>query len=126
MTFTTKFYPQSRFGGFTDIDGTIIFYNRVNSLLTESATVLDVGCGRGEYQDDECDYRRRLRILRGKCKKVIGIDVDVNAKDNPYIDEFHRIVGDIWTEIEDNSVDLLVCDYVLEHIEFPDRLFLGV
>lgn len=123
MTFTKKFYPESQFGGFSDIDGTITFYNRVNSLLTEQSTVLDVGCGRGEYQDDEVQFRRSLRILRGKCKKVIGIDVDINAKTNPYIDEFFKIEGDVWKEIKDGSIDVVVCDYVLEHAQFPDRLF---
>jgi len=28
-----KHYPESRFGGFSDIDGTVTFYSRVNALL---------------------------------------------------------------------------------------------
>ena len=32
-TFTERFYPQIRFGGFTHADGTIAFYVRVNALL---------------------------------------------------------------------------------------------
>ena len=34
MTPRERFYPESRFGGFTDIDGTIAFYTRVHSQLT--------------------------------------------------------------------------------------------
>lgn len=49
--------------------------------------------------------------------------MDINAKDNPYVDEFYRITGDHWTEIQDDSIDLVVWDYVLEHIEFPDKFF---
>ena len=47
MTPRERFYPESRFGGFTDVDGTIAFYARVHSQLTPSSVVLDVGCGRG-------------------------------------------------------------------------------
>jgi hypothetical protein len=93
MSFTKKFYPESQFGGFSDIDGTVRFYTRVNSLIEKSSTILEVGCGRGEYMDDSNKYRRELRILKGKGDKVIGIDVDSNAMGNPFIDEFHLIQG---------------------------------
>ena len=52
MDFKERFYPESRFGGFTDIDGTVVFYLRVNSLINASSTVLDFGCGRGAYDED--------------------------------------------------------------------------
>lgn len=42
------YYPESRFGGFTDVDGTVAFYTRVQSLVEAGSVVLDVGCGRGE------------------------------------------------------------------------------
>src|SRR5688500_10974191 len=124
MNFILKYYPEARFGGFSDVDGTIRFYTRVNSLIDENDILLDVGCGRGEYQDDTCEFRKKLRILKGKCKKVNGIDVDTNAKINPYIDEFFFIGdGDHWLAIEDNSIDIIICDYVLEHIKYPDKIF---
>lgn len=116
------FYPEARFGGFTDVDGTVAFFNRVNSLLDPSFVVLDVGCGRGAYSEDPVPVRRSLRILKGKVAKVIGIDVDNCARDNPFLDQFHLIEGDSWP-VQSNSVDLIVCDNVLEHIENPDRLF---
>jgi len=47
MDYKQKFYPEVKFGGFSDVDGTIAFFNRVNALLQPSFTVLDVGCGRG-------------------------------------------------------------------------------
>jgi len=122
MSYKKIFYPESRFGGFTDIDGTIAFYVRVNSLLKPSYTVLDVGCGRGAYQEDPVEIRRNLRILKGKVKRVIGIDVDDAGKENPFLDEFRLIDGDCWP-LESDTVDLILCDNVLEHIKEPDKVF---
>lgn len=116
------FYPESRFGGFTDVDGTIAFYFRVNALLEPSYAVLDVGCGRGKYQDDAVPIRRALRNLKGKADWVIGLDVDEAGNENPFLDEFRRIDGDRWP-VEDGSIDLLVCDYVIEHLEEPEQFF---
>ena len=119
MNTKEKYYPESRFGGFTDIDGTIAFYNRVNALLDPSFTVLDVGCGRGEYKSDPLPLRRNLRILKGKVSKVVGLDVDAKARSNPFLDEFQLIRGNSWP-IENDSMDLILCDHVLEHlVEIP-------
>jgi hypothetical protein len=49
---------------------------------------LDVGCGRGALAEDHIPFRKGLRILKGKCQKVIGIDVDESGSANPFIDEF--------------------------------------
>src|SRR5262245_37494020 len=116
------FYPESRFGGFTDIDGTVAFYNRINALIEPRFVVLDVGCGRGAYGEDRVALRRNLRILKGKAAKVIGIDVDAAGASNPFLDEFRRLEGARWP-LDDRSVDLIVCDSVLEHIPDPEAFF---
>lgn len=120
-----RFYPEAKFGGFTDIDGTVAFFTRINSLLDSSFVVLDVGCGRGAYNEDPVLLKKNLRILKGKVTKVIGIDVDESAQDNPFLDEFRLIQGDSWP-VESNSIDLIVCDNVLEHILNPDQLFFEI
>lgn len=125
MNSKERFYPEARFGGFTDIDGTVAFFNRVNSLIDYSSVVLDVGCGRGAYSEDPVPLRKNLRILQGKTAKVIGIDVDQGAQDNPFLDEFHLIQGNSWP-VDSNSIDLIVCDHVLEHIENPDQFFMEI
>lgn len=115
-----RFYPESCFGGFSDIDGTVQFYSRVNALLRSHMTVLDVGCGRGSgLINDPIKFRRELRKLRWKCHKIIGIDVDRAADQNPGIDEFRVINDGVAWPIANGSVDLIVSDYVLEHIENP-------
>lgn len=116
------YYPETRFGGFTDIDGTISFYTRVNELLSAKSIVVDVGCGRGKCTDDPITTRRNLRIMKGKCKKVIGIDVDPAGENNPYLDQFCLIENDCW-QVEDSTVDLCICDSVLEHVPDVEKFF---
>lgn len=116
------FYPESKFGGYTNVDGTCAFYLRVNALLKPEFQVLDVGCGRGEYQDDSVEIRSALRVLNNKVAKVVGIDVDEAGAENPYIDEFHMIDSNVWP-VDDQSVDLIVADWVLEHISDPVLFF---
>lgn len=122
MSHVKTFYPETQFGGFTDIDGTITFYTRVNALLKPSFVILDVGCGRGAYRDDPVRLRKKLRIFKHKVKKVIGLDVDRTAAKNPFITDFFLITDDKWA-IYDNSIDLILCDNVLEHVEKPDFFF---
>jgi SAM-dependent methyltransferase len=121
--YAARYYPESRFGGFTDVDGTIVFYTRVHSLLEPSFVVLDVGCGRGAYGADPVRVRRELCIFKGKCRCVIGIDPDEQAGGgNPFLDEFRLLQGDRWP-VEDGSVELCLCDSVLEHVREPETFF---
>jgi SAM-dependent methyltransferase len=122
-TCKTRFYPESRFGGFTDSDAHILFFARVHSLITPESVVLDIGCGRGRSAEDEVPIRRRLRILKGTCRQVIGIDVDPAAAANPCLDEFRQIVpGSRWP-VDEGSIDLGLSVSVLEHVKDPDHFF---
>ena len=122
MRHLERFYPESRFGGFSDVDGSVAFYTRVNALLRPESVVLDLGCGRGAQVEDAVAFRRELRILRGKCARVIGVDVDEGAAGNPTLDEFHPM-KDGRIPLSDASVDLVVSDSVLEHVQDPDLFF---
>lgn len=122
MRHQERYYPESRFAGFTDIDGTLSFYLRVNALLKPESRVLDIGCGRGAFTDDPLPLRKSIRIFQGKCASVLGIDVDPAGAQHPYLDEFRLIDAPRWP-VEDGSVDLCVSDYVLEHIADPAQFF---
>jgi SAM-dependent methyltransferase len=118
-----RFHPESRFGGFTDIDGTVAFFLRARELLPEDGVALDIGCGRGTQDEDPVRTRRELRIFRGHCRRTIGIDVDSAAAVNPHVDEFHLIGPDGRWPLDDASVDLAVADFVVEHVADPDAFF---
>jgi SAM-dependent methyltransferase len=117
------FYPELSFGGFTDIDGTVAFYSRVNALLQSSFVVVDFGCGRGSHRHDPVMFRRSLRCLKGKVSRIIGVDVDEVERTNSSIDEFRSLVPDCPWPFGDRSVDVVICDSVIEHLPDPSAFF---
>ena len=82
VSYVLQSYPEYSFGGYTDVDGTICFYTRVNSLITPLTVLLDFGCGGGTYAHDTVRLRRDLRIFRNRVARTIGLDVDEMARRN--------------------------------------------
>lgn len=114
-------YPEVSVGGFSRIDGTIQFFTRVNALLRPDMVVVDFGAGRGEYVETErTNYGSSLRVMRGKVRRVIGLDVDAAVLTNSALDEAHVIEPDRPLPLADASADLIVCDHTFEHLEKPD------
>jgi SAM-dependent methyltransferase len=112
-------YPETAFGGFSRIDGTVSFLTRVQALASSSSKIVDIGCGRGSRKDDTCAWRRRLADLRTTNRMVLGIDISAEGKDNPFVDDFRQLRPDEAWPIDGGTVDLAIADYVLEHVEHP-------
>jgi SAM-dependent methyltransferase len=119
-----KYNPsENMVGGFTDNDGTIDFYLRINSIIDRDSVVLDLGAGRaGWYEDENSKTRRDIRLLKGKVKKLIAADVDKVVLNNRSSDE-QIVIADGVLGLEPNSIDLIVADYVLEHIDDPTEFY---
>lgn len=116
----TRYFPETIIDDFSRIDNTIEFYTRVNALLSQDMTIVDLGAGRGQwYADATSTTRKTLRDLRGKVKHVIGVDVDPVVTQNPSLDEAHTIALDAQLPLDDGSVDIVISDFTFEHIENP-------
>ena len=109
---------ENKVGGFTENDGTIDFYLRINSLIDENSIVLDYGAGRGCWDEDFSKFRKKIRSLKNKVKKIYACDIDKAVEHNKNV---HSIL-----EMKNNKViapnqsfDLIIADYVLEHITNP-------
>lgn len=110
---------QSYVGHFGPNDGSIDFYGRVTTLASPDRVLLDLGAGRGEwFEDDDSTFRKSIRYMRGKFGSVIAADVDGAVLDNRTADRNILIIDGI-LPIPDQKVDVIVCDYVLEHVESP-------
>lgn len=111
------YYPEVSAGGFSRDDAQVAFYSRINALLAPTARVLDFGAGRGRYQqDDKVEWRRKLRILRGKCAEVVGCDVSPAVLENPSLDRAVVIDPTKPLPFADNEFDLILSDMVFEHV----------
>ena len=107
--------------GFAPRDGSIEFYSRINALIEPRYTVLDLGAGRGAwYHEDSVPFRRTLRNFKGKVADYVGADVDPAVLDNPTTDR-NVVIKDGLIPLPDNSVDLVFCDFVLEHVADVDK-----
>jgi len=116
-----RLYPEAAVGGFSRKDGQIEFYTRVNALVDESSRVLDFGAGRGHWAVDPMpDMSKRLRMMRGRVAEVVGTDVDPVVLTNPSLDTAQIVELGAPLPFEDSSFDLVVADYVLEHVTSED------
>ena len=112
--------PERKAGGFTHDDGTFHFYARVNTLLFPDATLLDFGAGRGRRFDiPDPGYLEELQKFQGKVGKVIGTDIYDGVRHDPYLDEWHVTDPREPLPLPPNSVDIVVADWVFEHLENP-------
>lgn len=78
-------------------------------------TVLDVGCSTGII----------ARCLAARGADVIGSDIDVpgvTAASNHEGDATYLLTDSEQMAIRDDSVDIVVCNHIYEHVVAPDRL----
>ena len=90
-----------------------LFKSKVEACLTGVEVILDAGCGSGRMAGH--DFRQGRRT-------IVGIDADDDVRKNASLT--YAIRGNLAAlPLMDGSVDLILCRYVLEHIEEPATIF---
>ncbi len=98
---------MQRFYG-TQVNGTVEFFNLVASQLRPEHCLLDLGCGSGTGLTD----------FRGHSAFVVGCDHSNDLRNNQFISAGVR--GDAYKlPFSDQAFDVVVMDFVIEHLEFP-------
>jgi SAM-dependent methyltransferase len=118
---TACLYPEIHAGGFCHEDQRAMFYLRVNAILRPEHRVLDFGAGRGRYAElDRGTLVDRLATLRGRCRELVGFDVDPVVFENPMLDRAFCAPVGAPLPSSDGEFDMIVSWAVLEHIESPE------
>lgn len=94
------------------INGTAEFRTLIEEHLKPGHYLLDLGCGKGRAELD----------FTAKCGFVAGCDQATSVTDNKFVSS--RIRGDAYQLPFGGSVfDVVISDFVLEHLEFPSKVF---
>lgn len=115
----SKLYPEYRIAGFPRNDHRIVFFSQVNAILRKDMSVLDFGAGRGKWAEVETGYKLAHTTLRGKCREIIGTDVDKAVLENPLVDKGIVVDPSKPLPFEDGHFDLILSWAVFEHIDDP-------
>jgi SAM-dependent methyltransferase len=122
MTVVDRWRPETAAGGFTRDDEDIAFYTHINALVRPDMVVVDLGAGRGSrFDDGSAPFRKSFCNFQGRVGKVIGLDVDPVVMKHPHLDEAHVIEAGGSLPLADSSVDVVFCEWVIEHVEHPEE-----
>ncbi|MGH3414191.1 MAG: class I SAM-dependent methyltransferase [Marmoricola sp.] len=117
-----QLFPEWHVGGFTRVDSNLAFYSRVQALIDPESVVVDFGAGRGQFLEEPPSYRRDLQTLKGKGRRVIGIDIDPVVLENKSVDEAQVWQPGTRIDLPDGSVDVIVSEATFEHIDDPAQV----
>lgn len=97
-------------------DGTRFFYEWLRKETAGSSTLLNLGAGCGDLQEEENFHRRSLQ---GPERTVYGCDPDPIVLKNMQVDAAQVMLSPQTLPYEDSFFEVVYSDYVLEHVASP-------
>lgn len=91
------------------IDGTTEYHRFCESYIQKDTVVLELGSG---------SKNKTSAFLKSVSAKLVGLDVDKGIVENPYLDQAVLYDGRGFP-FKDESFDVVISDYVNEHLENP-------
>jgi SAM-dependent methyltransferase len=104
-----RFYPDK------SKDGALAFYSWVRQFTGRQTIMLNIGAG------PPAD-RGPVRVFRGEIARVVGVDIDPAVISNTELDEAHCISEDGVLPFTDETFDIALGDWVMEHVKVPGLL----
>jgi SAM-dependent methyltransferase len=92
-------------------NGTHAFYGWIGKHLDRRSVVLNLGAGAAAREPE--------RSLRGRAATVIGVDIDPVVLANHQLDQAYVIKAGQPLPFDSASFDLVLSDFVLEHLAHP-------
>lgn len=86
----------------------------ITPFLSKDKVLLDIGAGAGIIPEMN---------FKGKVKNVIGVDPDKRVLENKYLDKAYIGFGEKLNFINSKSIDIIICNNVLEHIKNPELFY---
>ena len=106
----TKFY----FGKDNWKDGTTEYHGLLRRHIHSSHRILELGSG---------PNNRTTKLLRELGQSVTGLDIDPRILNNENLDEKFVYEGkEFPASVKSVKFDIVTCDYVMEHVEFPKTM----
>lgn len=94
-------------------DSLTIYRDIINEATNSDTRILDVGCGHGDF----------LKPVYDKTPHTYGVDPDQEALDKNKLIK-NKIVGTVEKlPFENNFFDLVISEWVLEHLPEPEKAF---
>jgi SAM-dependent methyltransferase len=115
-------FPERRIVSFNHREDRFLFYSMLADLVRPEHVVVDFGAGRGLQSLTGGPHLRALATLKGRCAKLIALDVDDAVLENPFCDEALVMGPDNRLPLPDASVDIIFSHAVLEHVQDPASL----
>jgi SAM-dependent methyltransferase len=106
-----RFYPNFQLAE-RWFAGAAAFYGWLRRYTNPRTVMLNLGAGGPAA-------RHRIKVFKGEVARVAGADIDPEVVDNPELDDAHVITPGGPLPFANESFDLVLSDWVVEHVAEP-------